>query len=285
MHIGHSRPTGVTWSQTSTGTGGGITSGSANVDDGRPDTLMRCKWGTESQTTSSRFNLIAEWDDALVPGLVGLSNISLPAGTKIEVAFRRSTDTAGTYPYVPTMQNNGQRIVEGPRGEKAAWILIDAGATAVVGCAIKIWNDVDGDADIASATVFQIGEAVIAARSEIDIARGWTDVRIDPTMHSYSRSRTPYAVPEQGYRELTFRVPPTRQSDLGTMDALFAKLDRGQGAVWIPRATDASGAFDAAELHRTARIGVLTAIGPQVHEAGPWYSSRDVTVVESPIPT
>jgi hypothetical protein len=284
FHIGHSRPTGVTWSKSSSGTGGEITTGSANVDDGRPDTLMRCKWGTGTQTTASHFTLIAEWDDALVPGLVGLSNISLPTGTKIDVSFRRSSDTAGTYPYMPTMQNNGQRIVEGPRGEKACWILIDAGASAVVGCAIKISNNVNGSASITSGTVFEIGEAVIAVRDSIDIHPKWTNERVDPTTHSYSRSRTPYAQAEQGYREMKFRIATTRRNELLGMETLFAKLDRGQHAVWIPRAVDDVGAFSASELHRTARIGMALSLPSQDHEAGPWYSSRDITVIESPIP-
>src|SRR5690349_17335448 len=124
MRIGHSRPTDITW--TVSGGGASIDTSTYELTDGRPDSLTSFTWRDGTQNTSTEWKLRGEWSSgAIVPGLVGLMNIDLPVGTKVQVAFRRSTDSAGTYPYAADANVTSQRIVEGPAGERTAWFAFE----------------------------------------------------------------------------------------------------------------------------------------------------------------
>jgi hypothetical protein len=294
MIFGHSRPRDIVW--TVYGTPGALmVSSPANLSDGRPDTLARLQWMTGTQTTASVLHLRGDWTSgAIVPRIAGLSNLSLPVGTLIGVSFRRSTDAVGTYPYTPAMQATTQRVFQGPRGEQTAWLIVNPGATAIVGVDIAIFNDVDGTASIPASSQFTLGEAPITAGTEIDIDTTWDMTTIDPTTVAFSWSRQPYSVPGCPYRQLTVKTPMDVQTayfgDIATptvvdYEELMAKLDRGQSCVYIPRYLDAAGAFSVQLLHRTAIIGVATMLPKATHKAGPYFDSTPITVVEAPIPT
>lgn len=273
MIIGHSRPTAATW--TVNGTGAAILAN--QLDAGRPDMLTRLRWLSGTQTTASVLRLRADWATAIVPGLLYLAGGDLPAGTKIDVAWRRAADPSGTYPYQPAAHNAPQRIVAGPRGERSCTILIKPGAVAVVGCEIRIFNDVNGVPAIPASSTIVLGAVMPCAASEVDIDADWSIERVDPT------ASNPTALP---YRSLSFAWAADDQDTI--LDAraqLLAKIDRQQRSVYIPRHLDASGQFDALMTHRSAMIGSLTKPPGERHAAGPFFAGQSGTVTEVPIPT
>lgn len=288
MLIGFDRPDAI-W--TVSGTGASITAAIDNIDDGRPDTLTRLQWISGTQNTSSVFKLRADWTDGIVPRIAGLSNISLPVGTKVQVRFRRASDTAGTYPYEPTQALAAyQRVFEGPRGERTAWILYDDGATAVVGCEIQIYNDVNGAATIVASALFDVGEAVVAGGADVKLALGPSRTPIDPSTQSFSWESTPYTTPGLPYRQLSVKFAIDQESAFvgGGMDieTLLGRIDRGQRAVYVQSYTDAAGNYSAQLAHRYALIGIATRLPVISHEPNSvrLYSTGDLTIVESPIP-
>ena len=286
MLIGHSRPSGITW--TVSGTGATIVTTTGNLGDGLPDTLSRFTFNTGMQSTSTVLRLRADWAGAIGPGLVGLSNISLPAGTKITVSFRRAGDTAGTYPYAPTLLNTGnlQRVYAQPRGEQTAWLIVPAGATPVIGCEIQIWNDVNGTAAIVAGAPFTIGEAVIASTTELCVSPGITIEPGSPGTINQSGSKQVRGVPDNPFRTLSFKLATADQTAYigGALDQLLAKIDRLQSAVYIARYRDPSGAFSEQLLHNFAMIGAAQKLPAINHIEGKFFGTGQMTVVESPIP-
>lgn len=303
--FGFNRPTGVTWSVSASGAGGSgqaIISpvgagGTANLDDGRPDTTARFQWPTGgSQTITTQMKIRADWTTQFEPRIVGLSNISLPAGTKVQVAFRRAADTLGTYPYVPTVHNNGQRIFALPRGERVCWIFLPAGAgTTIQGLEIQIFNDVNGSASIGAGTLFNIGEIVVAPGVDIDIRAGWSLRTFDPTMDNYDVYSNPTPEPGCPYRIFTFGFPVDDQKQffgdaanpsIIDYEELFAFLDRGQFGIYAPRYFNAAGAFDAQAAQRLTFIGRAKALPSWDHASASWFQNQSTaTVQEAPIPT
>lgn len=284
MFFGYGRPTGVTW--TVSGTGAAILSPATQLDDNRPGTVTRLQWLSGAQTTSSVMRLRADWSGAaIVPRIVGLSNASLPAGTKITASFRRTSDTAGTYPYTPTAYNATQRIIAGPRGEQFAWILLPDGATPITGVEIQIYNDVNGTARILAGAQFTIGEAVVMAGIDANIQQGSNTDEIDPTTVSYSTFRQPYAMPGSVYRQLSFKmVVDVKASYLATYRSLFANLDRGQTGMYVTTYKDGTGTFSADVLHQNAMLGVATKLPGAIQKDGQYFDSNTVVVQETPIP-
>lgn len=278
MIIGHSRPAGITWSVS--GTGAAIVSPTDQLTDDRPDTLTAFTWLTGTQNTSSVLRLRGDWTSgAIIPQLAGLSNISLPVGTKIQVAFRRASDPAGTYPYAPTMYNATQRIVGGPRGEKTAWLVPSDVATPVVGVEFQIYNDVNGVASIVAGQQFWIGEAVVCPVIDFCPAQKPSIEIIDPTTFKPT-------IPGIPFRRLNFAIRTDDQSKyIGDYARLIAKIDRGQSAVYVLRWKNPDDTFSADLLHAHAFIGKATKLPSAQHESGALFSSGVCTVDEDPIPT
>ncbi|MBA8886168.1 hypothetical protein FHW12_000359 [Dokdonella fugitiva] len=292
MLLGYGRPQGGTWS-VNTANGAAIVSDTAQLGDGRPDTLTSFTWITGTQNTSSIFRLRYDWSTAIVPGLVGLMGMSLPAGTKVSVAFRRPSDTAGTYPYSPSMAAASQRAIAGIHGGRNAWLRVNTGASAVSGCEIQIWNDVNGVAAIAAAAPFTTGEAVIAQAAEVQVAAGWTLTWGDPpqpNMSSSGQGYSAYVPPPR--RTFSFRFPVDDQNAyFGNTSAsaldyeqVIALMDRAQPCVYVPRYLDDSGAFSAQLMHRTAIIGVATKVPQLGQKSGPYFDGGGGVVLEYPVP-
>lgn len=284
MLIGHSRqpPT-----LSIAGTGATIVAGADQVADGRPDTLTAFTFNTGVQNTGIHMDIQLDWTTAIVPRAVGLSNISLPVGTKIDVLFKRATD-GSTYPYAPTMYASTQRVVAGPRGERTAWLLPQPGATAVIGAAIRVWNDVNGSASLAAGAAFTVGEAWVSDGTDYDIDTDWTDVATDPTVTNASGSSQLFGVIGVPYRELTFSLLADGETVVyggaNDPDVLAARIDRGQTCLFVPRYTDANYAFSADMLHRSARLARATSLPGRTHISGPVFGSNKFTVREVPVP-
>lgn len=285
MLIGHSRPAATL---SIAGTGATITAGSDQIADGRPDTLTAFTFNTGAQNTGVHMDIQLDWTGAITPRAVGLSNLSLPVGTKIDVLFKRATD-GSTYPYAPPMYASMQRIVAGPRGERTAWLLPKPGATPVVGVAIRVWNDVNGIASLAAGAPFTIGEAWVSDGTDYDIDTDWTDVATDPTVTNASASGQPFGVVGVPYRDLTFSLLADGETVVyggaEDPDILAARIDRGQTCLFVPRYMDVNAAFSADMLHRSARLARATSLPGRTHLSGPIFGSNKFTVREIPIPT
>jgi hypothetical protein len=221
----------------------------------------------------------------MVPGIVGISNIDLPAGTKIEVAFRRSSDPPATYPYSGIPYLTSQRILEGPRGERTAWLLFQ-GTTEVVGCKISIYNDVNGSPAIVASQAFHIGEIFIGKTDDICIGLTASIDQIDPTVNQFSWNNQPYTSPGVPYRQLNFSLRTADESTwFDSYEPMLAKIDRGQICAYVLSYKDGVGNFSSTKLHRYALIGVAAKQPARAHVVRGTYSSGQLQVVESPIPT
>jgi hypothetical protein len=283
MNIGHSRPPDIAW--TVSGTGASINTDPSDLTDGRPDTVVEFTWVSGVQNTSTTTKIRAEWSTGIAPGIVGISNIDLPAGTKIEVAFRRVGDPGGTYPYSGVPYVTSQRIVEGPRGERTAWFMFQ-GTTPVVGAQISIYNDVNGVASIIASQLFTIGEIFIGASDEVCVGNTASIDTTDPTVQQFSWNSQPYASPGTPYRQLNFALRTASETEwISTYAPLLAKIDRGQFGAFVLSWKDSAGNFSATKLHAYALIGLAKTQPTRTHVARAFYSSGQIQVVEAPIST
>lgn len=288
MIFGHSRPEHITW--TVSGPGAAILSPANLLDDGRPDTLTRFRWISGTQNTSSVLRIRGDWATPLPIGMVYVSNVTLPAGTKMTIAARRASDGAGTYPYVPASYNPTQRVVAGVRGGKTAGILFQPGASQIVGIEVQLSNDVDGVASIPASQLFELGDIAPAQVTMVDIDADWSLDPTDPTRTVWLPDGGPASLPGVVWRTLSFKLPADDQSawfnGFGVdYEMLLARLDRGQRAIYVPRHINSNGQFDAAAFHRTAAFGVMTKLPKMSHEAGPYLRGDGGTVREIPIPS
>lgn len=287
MKIGHSRPNGVTWTVDTTA-GAAILSAAANLDDNRPDTTTAIRWTGGTQNTGSVVRLRGAWATPQSVGLLGLSNLRLPAGTRISASLRRATDPAGTYPYAPPMLASSQRLFSGIRDERTAWLLLSAEVSNIVGVEFQIWNDVNGVASIPASFVSQLGEAVVASAIDVPVAPGAQITPVDPTVKRRPNGQ-PYVVPDIPYRRLSCKFNTGLEAayfgSTGTdYESLIARLDRGQTGIFILRYRTKDGVFSPQLLHRYAMIGIASAL-PAISQAeGRIASSGDLVVDESPIP-
>lgn len=281
MIVGHPVPSQITWSLS--GTGAAFLS---TVQIGmRPGAQTAIRWLSGTQTTSSVLKLRGEWTGAVVPGMLHIAGTSLPAGTKITVAWRRSSDPDGTYPYAPSALNNPQRIVAGPRGGKSCTIILEPGATEVVGVEVTIWNDVDGSASIEADSTFTISAVIPCSTTDVRIAAGVETAMMDPTVTSNSMNRTSYSAASLPYRQMSCAFRTASLDDwMEQYEQLIACIDRGQYAVYVPRSTDTAGAFSARIAQAEAMIGVATKLPSRKHVALEWHSAAGLVVDEVPVP-
>lgn len=280
MIIGHSHPQDITW--TLSGTGAAFVS---PVQLGeRPDRVTAIRWLSGTQTTASVLRLRADWDEPMVPGLVYLANTDLPVGTRVEVAFKRPLNPL-SYNYSAQAYNASQRITEGPRGERTCAILLQPGAHPVIGCEIRIYNDVGGSPTIPASEIFTLGAAMICQAAEVQAAAGIEFDFEDPTTTTLSATRGAYSVPGIPYRTFRFALCTTDQAAwFGAYAPLIGKIDRGQPAVYIARYRKPDRSFDAELLHGYAMIGRARQLGGMRHAAGPWFESGEMAVIEDPVP-
>lgn len=250
----------------------------------RPAVQTSMRWLSGAQTTSSVLRLRVDLGATISPGLVYIAGTSLPAGTKVQVAFHRPADTAGTYPYSPAASNNPQRIIADARGAKTCAIVIDEGADACDAVEVAIYNDVNGVASIVADSTFTIG-AILPCSAYLVCATTGTELStIDPTATAASLSRSIYAANGMPYRQLTGGLKIAGQDQwIDTYSDIIAHIDRGQYAVYIPRIGNALGEFDAKIVHADAIIGVATKLPSKKHVALGWYSASGLVVDEVPV--
>lgn len=133
-----------------------------------------------------------------------------------------------------------------------------------------------------------IGEAWVSDGTDYDVDTDWTDAATDPTVVNASGSSQIFGVIGVPYRELTFSLLADGETVVyggaNDPDVLAARIDRGQTCLFVPRYLDASGAFSADLLHRSARLARATNLPGRTHVSGPVFGSNKFTVREVPVP-
>lgn len=286
MRIGYGRPQNVTW--TVSGSGAAILSSTAELDDDRPDTLTALRWISGTQNTSSVFRLRADWTSRQRVGVVGFSNLLLPAGTKITAAFRRFADPSGTYPYTPAMLATQQKLFAGIHGERTAWLLPVIPTPDIVGVEFRIWNDVNGASPIVASSTFHAGEAWIS--DSVDLCPDVRPSIVRPMTTTARRfNGASYPLADLPRRESSFALRKASQrsyfgSTGADLESIIGHFDQGQVGLFILQTHEASGAYSPQLAHRYAIIGDASSLPTLSHSERRRWESSTMTIVERPIP-
>lgn len=188
----------------------------------------------------------------IVPGVIALLGLNVPAGTAISAAGASGVAHAL------------------PDGTVCAYLL-PAGPASVSSVAIVV----------AGSGMLQIGELVVMRKTETRITTDWGVMRIDAKVSDRNRGSQSVTVPGTSYRRLrtTLSIASDTVVRAGGLDGsvdwdtLDAALVNDQRCIAFPRRKIA-GVFDAALLHRTAIYGVVSELGETVHLRGPWYGKN-----------
>lgn len=269
MLISYSRPA-ITWSLIGAGAAWLSDDAGAALTNGRPASVSRLQWLSGAQTTASILTLRGVWGSAFAPRVLALLGLTLPVGTLITLAFRRSADAGYTY----QADIASQRIVQLPDGSRCAWFVLADGLDPVIGVEFRIHNDVNGAAAIAADSTFDMGEAWVAPTVEIPHASDWKDIDNDPSVTQRSKGSQPFTAPVRGFR--TLQVPFA----IAQLSAVRAGGLAGGADQQLLRAATRAGQRVAAvtrfdtpsEIQRTAVFGVAR-FDAIAHLSGPNYIS------------
>lgn len=269
MLISYSRPA-ITWSLIGAGAAWLSDDAGAALTNGRPAAVSRLQWLSGAQTTASILTLRGVWGSAFAPRVLALLGLTLPVGTLITLAFRRSADAGYTY----QADIASQRIVQLPDGSRCAWFVLADGLDPVIGVEFRIHNDVNGAAAIAANSTFDMGEAWVAPTVEIPHASDWKDIDNDPSVTRRSKGSQPFTAPVRGFR--TLQVPFA----IAQLSAVRAGGLAGGADQQLLRAATRAGQRVAAvtrfdtpsEIQRTAVFGVAR-FDAIAHLSGPNYIS------------
>lgn len=263
MLIGYGQPAGITI----TASGAAIANAAAAVD-GQPSSIARITGGAGSAS------LRADWTGAAPIRVVAALGLTCDAGTALALTGKRSGDSG--YPYALGGNATTQTVVQLPDGSRAAWFVLPAGNTPLVGLQLQV---ADGE--------FDVGELVVMRGVEVKITKDWTAERIDPSLRSRTIGSQINTVRRRSYRRLSCQfsmatLAEVRGGGLGGIDweLLEAAVQGAERCVAIPRRLGVGGALDPSELHRTAVYGMCALSGTR-HLAGPWYS-KGATFEEAP---
>lgn len=269
MLISYSRPA-ITWSLIGAGAAWLSDDAGAALTNGRPASVSRLQWLSGAQTTASILTLRGVWGSAFAPRVLSLLGLTLPVGTLITLAFRRSADAGYTY----QADIASQRIVQLPDGSRCAWFVLADGLDPVIGVEFRIHNDVNGAAAIAADSTFDMGEAWVGPTVEIPHASDWKDIDNDPSVTRRSKGSQPFTAPVRGFR--TLQVPFA----IAQLSAVRAGGLAGGADQQLLRAATRAGQRVAAvtrfdtpsEIQRTAVFGVAR-FDAIAHLSGPNYIS------------
>ncbi|MEW5833661.1 MAG: hypothetical protein AB1832_01235 [Pseudomonadota bacterium] len=281
MLISYTRPNPIAWSLIGAGAAFVTDDAGGALTNGRPAEATRLQWLTGAQTTGSIFTLRGTWGTAVVPRVVGLVGLTLPAGTLITLAFRRPADAGYTYlADVPS-----QRVTQLPDGSRCAWFVLDAGLDPVIGVEYRIANDVDGAASIAADSTFDIGEAWVGPAVDIPHESGWGRGLTDPTTLRRSKGSQLFGREQRAWRTLQVRFTVTTVDEVAggalangeDWELVEAQLRAGASCVAIPRWSGITADY----LQRNALFAAATQQGAVQNSAGALYG-RDYTFEEIP---
>lgn len=278
MLISYNRPADIAWSLVGTGAAFLSDDAGSALTNGRPAAATRLQWLSGAQTTASLLTVRGTWTAGVVPRVLALLGLTLPVGTLIKLAFRRSGDAGYTYlADVPQ-----QRVAQLPDGSRCAWFVLDAGLDAVIGVEFRILNDVNGAASIVAGSAFDIGEAWVGPTVDMPHTSDWKDVDNDPSVTRRSKGSQPFTTTNRGYRTLQVplalaKLPDVRGGGLANgadWQQVRSSIRGGAPVAAVPRFKSAD------EIHRTAIFGVAR-FDAIAHLQGPNYTGG-ITVDEAP---
>jgi len=202
------------------------------LTDGRPSRAARIQ-------RSGTVTLTVSMNNAIIPGVIALLGLNIPAGTTI-TAVGASAITHAL-----------------PDGTACAWLLpktINTTPTNLITVAIE------------GASMLNIGELAIMPAIDVPIEPDWSIELIDPTESTRDRGSQIATAARVPYRRLTARLQAQGAATARTWEHLRMALTRDQRAIAIPRHGDAL------SLHHTAAYGVGR-IGVISHLGGNWFSA------------
>lgn len=280
MLLGYNRPSDITW--TIGGTGASIDTDDSSLTNGRPGDVTRFTWLNGSQTTSSVVTLDASWPSAQAtkPRVFAILGITLPAGTLVKVQFPDSSTWED-----PTGGNFSQRVQELPDGSRAVWMVVDAPDSDIETFRLEFYNDVNGSADIAADSEFDIGEIFFAPIVTLPLRPGWNVAQDDSSRVNESLSHQVWSVERQTRRILIGELAGIEKAKVAEsgldngedLQTIIQAVSAAKPCAAIMRWTkDNSSDLDPPILHRFAQFGYVppnTNLVDHVvreHFTGPW---------------
>jgi len=209
--------------------------------DGRPSRAARIQ-------RSGPVTLTITLKSAIVPGVVAVLGLNVPANTTITAAeVNTSTHTL-------------------PGAPRCAW-LQPTGTASITSLTLTI----------AGSGLLQIGEIAIMPAWDVPIEPDWNVELVDPTESTRDRGSQLVTASRVPYRRLQARLQAQGMTTMHRWESLRMNLTRGHRAIAIPRHGDPT------SLHRTAIYGIGH-IGPIAHLGGNWFSAP-LTLDELPAAT
>lgn len=265
MLIGYNSPQGITVTVDGA-TGFNLPA----VVDGQPARACRVLDGAGGAAS-----IRADWSQAYPVRIVAALGLTCEAGTTLALSGKRAGDTG--YAYALGGNASSQTVVQLPDGSRAAWFVLPATNSSLVGLQLTV-----------GAEAFDIGELAILQGVELPITPSWQLERVDPSLNERTLGGGLNTVQRRCYRRLKASLTPAfidqvrgaalaGNTDWDTLAGLLTGAARG--AV-IPRWVAPDGTLTPAEIHRTALYGRVTLAGI-AHLGGNYYSS-DVSGEEIP---
>jgi len=211
--------------------------------DGRPSRAARIQ-------RSGPVTLAVELNDVIIPGVVALLGLNIPAGTTITAA--------GASAVTHTL----------PDGTTCVWLRPKTFNTTPTN---MITVAIDG------AGLLDIGELAIMPALDLPIEPDWSVELIDPSESTRDRGSQLATASRVPYRRLTARLQAQGMTTMRRWESVRMDLTRARRCIAIPRHDTP------ANLHRTAVYGVGH-LGPITHLGGNWFTAP-LTLDELPAAT
>jgi len=200
------------------------------LTDGRPSRAARIQ-------RSGTVTLTITLNRAIVPGVITLLGLNVPAGTSVTA----------------TGESGATHLL--PDDTACAYLLPTSTAPT---------NTIT--VTIAGTGMLQLGELAIMPAVDVPIEPDWSIELIDPTDTTRDRGSQIATAARVPYRRLTARLQAQGAATARTWEHLRMALTQGRRAIANPRHDDAL------SLHHTALYGVGR-IGTIAHLGGNWFSA------------
>ena len=243
MLISYNRPSGIAWSLI--GTGAAWLTDADALTNGRPASASRVQWSAGALT------LRGTWSTAFAPRVVALLGLTLPVGTPISLAFRRTADAGYTY----LADVYAQNVTQLPDGSRCVWVVLPSGLDPVIGVEYRIAS---------GAGTIDIGEAWIGPTFEACARRTMQDHVIDPTVKRRSYGSQTFASQRLPYRSIQLELVPQRDAAIADVRTLRGQVMQTKRVAIVPVETD---------LYGTALFGTAYQFDLAAMETGKFWSA------------
>lgn len=281
MKFSTGRPPGITWTITGTWAvafavdAAGDSTG-PSLSDGDVQLPARFQWRVAAPSNTDYVDVKAAFAPSISVGLVGLTGVTLPVGTLIEI----HNGAAAVLTEV--------EVIELAEGGRCAWALLPV-PTISGDIRFRIKNsDGAGATVLASGEYVDLGEGWIGQVRDAPIQEVWAPKHVDPTTYERGAVSSLNADPQLTYRRFVFRADVLALLELidGATDweHFVASINRGQRCVVIPR-TSCEGLDDAYVVARTAVFGMVSTVPDVGHVGGDYFQGQaDGVLNEDPSP-